>query len=65
MPGPKRNWKQCLCKLLERQTNSNMAFQVVVTGKLSNRGAGYGLGIPCEYIFTETTRHHTLAEIKN
>lgn len=38
----------CVSKFLKRRTNKG---KVVVTGKRVNRGAGYGLEIPCEYIF--------------
>ena len=27
--GPKRNWKQCLCKILEGQTKSIMVFLIL------------------------------------
>ena len=37
-----------LTKFLKRPTNSG---KVVITGKRVNRGGGYGLEIPCEYIF--------------
>ena len=40
-----------LAKLIERPTNKGRA---VVKGKRVNRGAGYGLEIPCEYHFTGT-----------
>ena len=36
-------------KFLKRLTNKG---KVVVTGKRVNRGAGYGLEIPCTYIFS-------------
>ena len=35
-------------KFLKRPTNSG---KVAVTGKRVNRGAGYGLELPCEYLF--------------
>ena len=35
-------------KFLKRSTNSG---KVTVTGKRVNRGAGYGLELPCEYVF--------------
>ena len=38
----------CVGKFSKRRTNRG---KVVVTGKPVNRGAGYGLEIPCEYIF--------------
>ena len=38
----------CLTKFLTRPTNKGRA---VVKGKRVNRGAGYGLEIPCEYCF--------------
>ena len=38
----------CVSKFMKRRTNKS---KVVVTGKRVNRGAGYGLEIPCEYNF--------------
>lgn len=37
-----------LTKFLKRPTNSG---KVTVMGKRVNRGAGYGLELPCEYLF--------------
>lgn len=37
-----------LTKFLKRPTNSG---KVVITEKRVNRGGGYGLEIPCEYVF--------------
>ena len=37
-------------KFLKRRTNNGKA---IITGKRVNRGAGYGLEIPCSYIFYE------------
>ena len=37
-----------MTKFLKRPTNSG---KVKVTGKRVNRGAGYGLELPCEYLF--------------
>ena len=39
---------QYVSKFLKRGTNNGKA---IITGKLVNRGAGYGLEIPCNYIF--------------
>ena len=42
-------------KFLKRGANKG---KVIITGKRVNRGAGYGLEIPCKYIFygdVETT----------
>lgn len=36
-----------LTKFLKRPTNSG---KVVITGKRVNRGGGYGLELPCEYV---------------
>lgn len=36
-------------RFLKRQTNSG---KVTVAGKRVNRGAGYGLELPCEYFFS-------------
>ena len=54
---PLRMVYYCINKFLKRRTNKS---KVVVTGKRVNRGAGYGLEIPCEYIFSEKTRHRYL-----
>ena len=35
-------------KFLKRPTNSG---KVVIKGKRVNRGGGFGLEIPCEYVF--------------
>ena len=39
---------QYVSKFLKRRTNNGKA---IITGKRVNRGAGYGLEIPCSYIF--------------
>ena len=39
---------QWVTKFLKRASNSGT---VVITGKLINRGAGYGLELPCEFKF--------------
>ena len=39
---------QYISKFLKRRTNNGKA---IITGKRVNRGAGYGLEIPCSYIF--------------
>ena len=39
---------QYVSKFLKRMTNIG---KTIVTGKRVNRGAGYGLEIPCSYIF--------------
>ena len=39
-----------LANFLKRRTNNGKA---IITGKRVNRGAGYGLEIPCSYIFYE------------
>ena len=39
---------QHVSKLLKRRTDGGKA---IVTGKRANRGAGYGLESPCNYIF--------------
>ena len=39
---------QWVTKFLKRASNSGT---VVITGKLINRGAGYGLALPCEFKF--------------
>ena len=39
---------QYVSKCLKQRTNSEKA---IVTGKRVNQGAGYGLEIPCNYIF--------------
>ena len=39
---------QYVSKFLKRRTNKGKA---IITGKHGNRGAGYGLEIPCSYIF--------------
>ena len=44
IPKPMAVW---LTKFLKRPTNSG---KVVITGKWVNRGGGYGLKLPCEYI---------------
>lgn len=57
IPSPKRMrllatypklMSQYVSKFLKRRTNNGKA---IITGKRVNRGAGYGLEIPCSYIF--------------
>ena len=43
-----RRWEVTLSKLLKRPTNCG---KVIIKGKRANRRGGYGLEVPCEYLF--------------